>query len=313
MKVYRSLESFEKGKNTVATIGTYDGVHIGHKAILKRLIESARERDGESVVISMHPHPRLVLFPEDNPLRLLQTVEEKIETLDEFGIDKLMLIPFTRDFSRISGEAFIEQILVNTIGISKIIIGYDHRFGKNRTGGLEELHEGAEKYGFDVEEISAQQIDNAKVSSTKIRQALFEGDVETANRYLGYSFRIIGEVIEGQKLGRQIGFPTANIRPTDKWKLIPADGVYLVNVKWEGNEKFGMLNIGKKPTVGQFPRGIEVNLFDFDGDLYGKTVDIRFLKYIREDRKYPDLETLIEAIKNDKKVSLEMIRQMREA
>lgn len=299
MKVYHSLDKFLKGKNAVATIGTFDGVHIGHKEILGRLIESAKEIGGESVVISMHPHPRLVLFPDDNPLRLLQTIEEKIETLDEFGIDKLLLIPFTKEFSRIRSEDFIDQILVRTIGIEKIIIGYDHRFGKNRTGGLEELREGAGKYGFEVEEIPARQIDDAKVSSTKIRNALMAGDVETANSYLGYAFRLSGTVIQGEQLGRKIGFPTANIQPTDKWKLIPADGVYWVEVRWEGNVHYGMLNIGKKPTVGDFPRGIEVNILDFEGDLYSKMLEVRFLKFIREDRKFDGLEELISAIHAD--------------
>lgn len=310
MKVYRTIESFQKGKNAVATIGTFDGVHIGHKEILGRLRESAQELGGESVVISMHPHPRLVLFPDDNPLRLLQTVDEKIETMDEFGIDKLLLIPFTKEFSRVRSEDFIEQILVKTIGIKKIIIGYDHRFGKNRTGGLEDLRVGSEKHGFEVEEIPARQIDDANVSSTKIRNALMTGDVETANTYLDYPYRLSGEVIKGQQLGRTIGYPTANILPGDKWKLIPADGVYWVEVRWEGLKKYGMLNIGKKPTVGEFPRGIEVNIFDFDGDLYGKEIQVRFLKFIREDQKFDSLEALIDAIRGDEETCRKWMQRL---
>lgn len=300
MKVYRSLESFEKGTRPVATIGTFDGVHYGHQTILNSVIDSARQKGGESVVISFHPHPRLFLYPEDNPLRLLQTIEEKIERLDALGIDKLMLIKFDKKFSRLTSHQFIEEILVKTIGIDEIIIGYDHRFGKNRTGSIEELREYRERHSYSVVEIPAQEVNDAKVSSTKIRNALHKGDIATANEFLGYEYRVSGQVIHGEQLGRTIGYPTANVQPTDPYKLIPGDGVYLASITVRGQLHYGMLNVGKKPTVGNFPRGIEINIFDFKEDIYDEMVTIRFMDWIRPDKKFDGLEALIKAIDQDK-------------
>ncbi|MCB0843012.1 MAG: bifunctional riboflavin kinase/FAD synthetase [Bacteroidetes bacterium] len=300
MKVYHSLEEYQKGKNTVATIGTFDGVHIGHRVILQKLIDTAKAMDGESVLISFHPHPRLVLFPENNPLRLLQTIEEKIRILEKIGLDKLLLIPFTREFSRIPSKAFIRDILIDTVGIKKIVIGYDHRFGKNRTGGIEELNELKFEGKYQVEEIPAQSIDDAKVSSTKIRLALKEGDIEAANRYLGYSYTFAGEVIHGEKQGRKLGFPTANINPDDPRKLIPCNGIYFVRV-FLGNEiHFGLMNVGHKPTMGEFDRSQEVWIYDFDRDIYGKTLRVEILEYMRPELKFDSLEALIEAMNQDK-------------
>lgn len=312
MKVYRSLSEFQKGPQTstqgaVATIGTFDGVHYGHRKILQAVIDSARSIDGESVVISFHPHPRLFLYPEDNPLRLLQTIEEKVERLDVLGIDKLLLIPFDKNFSRLTSHQFIEDILVNTVGIRKIVIGYDHRFGKNRTGSIDDLRAAEDRYGFVVEEIPAQQVDNAKVSSTKIRNSLLEGNVSLANKYLGYQYPVSGTVIKGEQLGRTIGYPTANVQPFEKWKLIPGDGVYLASLEVDGKLFPGMCNIGKKPTVGDFPRGIEINLFDFDQDLYDREVTVRFVEWIRADQKFDSLEELIKAIDGDKARCLELL------
>lgn len=312
MKVYRSLSEFQKGPQTstqgaVATIGTFDGVHFGHRKILQAVIDSARSIDGESVVISFHPHPRLFLYPEDNPLRLLQTIEEKVERLDALGIDKLLLIPFDKNFSRLTSHQFIEDILVNTVGIRKIVIGYDHRFGKNRTGSIDDLRAAEDRYGFVVEEIPAQQVDNAKVSSTKIRNSLLEGNVSLANKYLGYQYPVSGTVIKGEQLGRTIGYPTANVQPFEKWKLIPGDGVYLASLEVDGKVIPGMCNIGKKPTVGDFPRGIEINLFDFDQDLYDKEVTVRFIEWIRADQKFDSLEELVKAIDGDKARCLEIL------
>lgn len=310
MKVFRSLDQFETGHHAVATIGTFDGVHFGHRTILNRVIESAKNRNGESVVISFDPHPRLFLYPDDNPLRLLQTIEEKIERLEKLGIDKVLLIPFDKQFSRLTSYQFIEQILVQTVGIEEIVIGYDHRFGKNRTGGIEELRNYKETYGYEVEEIPAQQVDNAKVSSTKIRNALTAGDVSTANRYLGYAYPLTGTVVQGEKLGRKIGFPTANIQPNSRHKLIPGEGVYLASLLVDGEEHFGMLNIGKKPTVGKFPLGLEINLFDFDSDIYGKEVTLKFLRWVREDKKFDGLDPLIAEINNDKSKCLALMKEM---
>lgn len=311
MKVYRSLSEYKadtQQQKAVATIGTFDGVHFGHRKILQAVIDSAREINGESVVISFHPHPRLFLYPEDNPLRLLQTIEEKVERLDVLGINKLLLIPFNKDFSRLTSEQFIEDILVGTVGINKIVIGYDHRFGKNRTGSIEDLRSAEDRYGFSVQEIPAQQVDNAKVSSTKIRNALLEGNVGLANSYLGYEYPVSGTVIHGEKLGRTIGYPTANVQPFEKWKLIPGDGVYLASLEVDGEVFPGMCNIGKKPTVGEFPRGIEINLFDFDRDIYDREVTVRFTEWIRGDMKFDSMEELIAAIDGDKERCLELLR-----
>ena len=299
MKVYHSLDAYEKGYHSVATIGTFDGVHIGHKTILKRLQKAARATEGETVLISFHPHPRLVLFPENNPLRLLQTLDEKIEILDKFGLDKLLLVPFTREFSRLSSKIFIRDVLVRTVGIKKIVIGYDHRFGKNRDGGIEELREMGEQYGYDVEEIPAQAIDDANVSSTKIRKALSKGDLATARKYLGYAYGFDGKVIHGEKQGRILGYPTANLQPLDPLKLIHADGVYFVRVNVTDRAYYGMMSIGKKPTMGEFERGHEVYLFDFDQDIYDHVIRVEFLEYIRGEKKFKSIDELIAAMKED--------------
>lgn len=308
MKVFRSLEEYQAGPNPVATIGTFDGVHHGHRKILGRLQDAAAAIDGESVVISFHPHPRLVLYPDDNPLRLLHTLDERIAAMEAFGIDKLLIVEFTREFSRTTSHQFIESILSNTVQIKRIVIGYDHHFGKNRTGGLKELEDGAAQFGFEVEEIPAEQIDNAAVSSTKIRTALLAGDVESANSFLGYTYEISGKVITGERLGRTLGYPTANIEPNDPYKLIPREGVYLASLEFEGGLYYGMLNVGHKPTVGNnFPLGLEINLFDFDQDIYGKDVKLRFLNWIREDRKFDGLEPLKAAIAQDKVDCLKLL------
>lgn len=313
MKVFRSLDEFERGQHAVATIGTFDGLHHGHKIILQRVIEAAKERNGEAVLISFHPHPRLVLFPENNPLRLLQSLEEKIKMLEEIGIDKLMLIPFTKEFSRVSSKSFILDILVEKIGIEHIIIGYDHHFGKNRTGGIEELALYGPAYGYSVEEIPAQRIDDANVSSTKIRRALEDGDVKTANAYLGYRYAFQGTVIHGEKLGRTLGFPTANLEIDDPIKLLPGDGIYLVKVnvgKFDAEEfkGFGLLNIGKKPTVGEFERCYEVYIYDFDRDIYGKTIRLEMIDYLRGEKKFDSLQLLVEAMKSDKQKGLDLLK-----
>lgn len=303
MKVFRSLEEYRKGhRPAAATIGTFDGVHLGHWKILSQLISAAQSFDGDSVVISFHPHPRLVLFPEDNPLRLLHTLDERIEAFSSTGIDRLLIVPFTKEFSRWSSERFIEDILIRAVGIRRIVIGYDHHFGKNRTGGLKDLQTAGLQNGFEVEEIPAERVDNANVSSTKIRHALQAGDVRTANRFLSYPYPLTGTVVHGQKLGRQIGFPTANVHSPDPHKLIPAEGVYLASIDIEGQSHYGMVNVGRKPTVGSdFPVGVEMNIFDFDQDIYDKTVTVRFLEWIREDRKFSGLEPLIAAIQQDKR------------
>jgi riboflavin kinase / FMN adenylyltransferase len=308
MRVFQGLQDYVQGHDAVATIGTFDGVHHGHQKILGRLIDAARAVGGESVVISFHPHPRLVLFPDDHSLRLLQSIDEKIAALDALGIDKLLLIPFTREFAEFTSQQFISQVLIEAVGIKRIVIGYDHHFGKGRAGGLKELQAGAAYHGYEVEEIPAEQIDKASVSSTKIRQALETGDLGTASRFLGYDYGLQGTVVQGEQLGRQLGYPTANIRPSDPHKLIPAQGVYLARVVLAGVAHFGMLNIGKKPTVGEgFPLGIEVHIFDFDRDIYGAQVQVDFLEWIRPDMKFGSLDELILALDRDRDAALALI------
>lgn len=310
MKVYRSIESFEAGAHTVATIGTFDGVHVGHRVILDRLIKEAQAANGESVLISFHPHPRLVLFPDHNPLRLLQTLDEKIEHLSQTGLDKLLIIPFTKAFSRLPSKAFIKDILVGVIKTKKIIIGYDHHFGKNRTGSIDELRSLSEKYHYEVEEISAKAIDEANVSSTKIRRALQNADLATANKFLAYSYSLAGQVVHGQKQGRELGYPTANIMLDEPRKLIPADGIYLVKVQVRGKEYYGLMSIGKKPTMGEFERTLEVNILDFAADIYGEKIRVFFIEYIRAEKKFDSLQALISAMDADKAYSLARIQQL---
>jgi riboflavin kinase/FMN adenylyltransferase len=307
MKVYYSTEEYQAGNFPVATIGTFDGVHLGHRKILERVVEDARSHRGESVLITFHPHPRLVLFPEDNPLKLLHTLDEKIELLRKTGIDKLLIIPFTREFSRYTSDQFVRDILVKVVGMKRIIIGYDHHFGKNREGGLEDLRRGARVHEYEVEEIPAHQIDEANVSSTKIRTSLLSCDVKSAAAFLGYPYQLTGTVIHGQKMGRELGYPTANLRIQDHLKLIPGEGVYLVSVTWEGNSKYGGLVIGKRPTIGEFSLGIEVHIFDFDGDLYDKQLTVSFLHFIRHNQKFDSLDALKKAITADKKACLDLI------
>lgn len=311
MKVYHSLSEYQRGSHPVATIGTFDGVHIGHQTILRRIVASAREREGEAVLLSFHPHPRLVLFPENNPLRLLQTQEEKIASLAALGIDKVLFIPFTKEFSRTPSKSFIWDILSGIVGIEHIIIGYDHHFGKNRTGGIEELTAFSAALNYSVEEIPAQAIDDASVSSTKIRLALERGDVQTAKSYLGYAYTFAGTVVQGAQLGRTLGFPTANIALDDTLKLIPADGVYVVSVDMpNGSTAWGLLSIGTRPTVGNdLARTQEVWLFDFEGDLYGKPLRVHLQHFLRPDMKFDSLETLVAAMNADKAAAAAWIAQ----
>ncbi|MBL3658485.1 bifunctional riboflavin kinase/FAD synthetase [Fulvivirga sediminis] len=300
MKIYHGIDDFKKLDFAVVTSGTFDGVHIGHQKILERLNEIAKKCNGETVLITFWPHPRLVLYPDDSNLKLLNTFEEKAELLKNQGIDHLIRIPFTKEFSNLTSEEFIRQILVDTIGTKKLVIGYDHRFGKNREGGFEYLKAHSAEYGFEVEEISRQDIDNVGVSSTKIRKALLEGDATTATELLGRPYSINGRVVKGEKLGRIIGFPTANIELDFRHKLIPADGSYAVKVMCNHNFYNGMLNIGYRPTVSGTRRTIEVNIFDFNQDIYGENVLINFIGRIRDEIKFEDIEALKAQLKEDK-------------
>lgn len=301
MKIYHGLDDFVKLDYAVVTSGTFDGVHLGHQKILSRLREIAAKTNGETVVITFWPHPRLVLHPEDESLKLLNTFEEKAAFLKDQGIRHLVRIPFTKEFSQLSSEQFIRRILVETIGTKKLVIGYDHHFGKNREGTFEQLKLNAPKYGFEVEEIPRQDMDHITVSSTKIRHALEKGDAETASHLLGKPYSLTGRVIAGDKIGRLIGFPTANIDVDTKYKLIPMFGIYAVTVDHEHSHYKGMLYIGYRPTIKGTRLNVEVNIFDFSKDIYGESITVHFHKLIRHDAKFSDLEQLKIQLREDEK------------
>lgn len=307
MKVYHSIDEFQQVKGAVVTTGTFDGVHVGHRKIIDRLNEIARKIDGESVLLTFHPHPRMVLFPDDHGLELITTMDEKIQLLEEAGIDNLIIHPFTKGFSRKTSLEFIREVLVEKIGTAVLVIGYDHHFGRNREGSFEHLKESGPLYGFQVEEISVQDVDDVAVSSTKIRNALHDGDVATAGKYLAHPFQLSGTVIRGDKLGREIGFPTANIQVDSDTKIIPANGVYGCYVLL-GEEKFkGMVNIGLRPTVNGNERRIEVNVFDLDRELYGESITLMLKDRIRNEEKFESVEQLKERLKIDKNLAEAML------
>ena len=299
MEVIRDIAEFPQLSYPVVTSGTFDGVHIGHQKILKRVIERAREKNGQSVVITFWPHPRLVLFPEDNKLKLLSTIEERIEQLRSFGIDYLLIIPFTKEFSRTSSRSFITDILVKALNTKLLVIGYDHRFGKNREGSFENLKARSAQYGFEVEEIPRQDVDDVGVSSTKIRKALENGDIETANLYLGRHYTLTSVVVEGDKIGRTIGYPTANLAMPEPHKLIPFNGVYAVYASVEGKRYPAMMNIGLRPTVSGKNLTLEVHLLDFNQDIYGKSITIEFVEHLRNEKMFSGLDELKDQLARD--------------
>ncbi len=294
MRVYKDLKNISVSK-PVVTIGTFDGVHLGHHKVLDKLKEIADQTGGESVVFTFYPHPRQVLTPDEQNLRLLTTLDEKIELLGQAGIDHLVVYPFTLDFAKLSYSEFVKSVLVDQIHTSTLVVGYDHRFGKNREGSYEDLKKCADLYGFDIIKLDVVLANEASISSTRIRNALESGDIRQATRYLGYHYTLHGRVVEGQQLGRTIGFPTANIESSDVHKLIPGYGVYAVFVLVDGVRYRGMMNIGTRPTFNNNAdnRSIEVNLFDFDGHLYDSAITLVFVDKIRDERKFPDKEALV--------------------
>lgn len=303
MRVYRDISEFENKGNAIVTTGTFDGVHYGHQKIISRLKEVSAQYNGETVIITFFPHPRLVLFPEDNDLKLINTLDEKISLLEQSGIDHLIIIPFTKEFSRLSSLEFIQQVLVEKIGTKRLVIGYDHHFGKNREGTFEHLKLYATEYGFEVEEIPEQDINDVAVSSTKIRNAILNGDVNTTNSYLGYPFNLTGIVSKGDQIGRTIGYPTANIKIPETYKLVPGDGIYAVKIFVKNNSFYGMLYIGNRPTVNGLNKVIEVNIFNFDEDIYDEKITVEFHKYIRGDKKLNGLDELKAALAEDEVAS----------
>ncbi len=304
MKVYYSLEEVPLIKNPVLTLGTYDGVHTGHQKIIDFLNKSAERIGGESVLFTFHPHPRMVLHPDDHNLELIQNVERRIERLEEAGIDHLILFPFTKEFSRMGATEFVRNILVNQLNVKLLTIGYDHHFGRNREGNIELLKELAPVYNFEVEEIPAFQLEEVNVSSTKIRKAIHAGDMETANLYLGRPFRFTGKVVEGDQIGNTIGFPTANIGNIEDTQIIPKLGAYTVQVRVDGEIHAGMMNIGYRPTINdKRERRIEVNLFDFNKNIYGLKVEVFVLNRIREEQNFNSLDELKSQLEKDEKES----------
>lgn len=291
-----------KNLQKVTTIGTFDGVHIGHQKILKMVKSLAAERGYDPAVLTLFPHPRMVLQKDDS-IKLLNTIDERIELLKSYGIANVVVKEFTKAFSQLSAEAYIKTILIDELNTKQVVIGYDHHFGKNRSANINDLKKFANKYDFDVEEISAQDIQEVTVSSTKIRKALDKGDVETANAYLGYHYFITGSVIKGQKIGRTIDFPTANIYIKEAYKLIPGDGVYAVKSKIDNQWVYGMMNIGSNPTVNGKSRSIEVHFFDFNKDIYEQNLRIVFLKRLRSEQKFKDLDALKQQLKIDMKAA----------
>jgi len=300
MRIYHHIDEFKAVKNAVVTIGTFDGVHLGHRKIISRIKELADDCGGETVILTFFPHPRMILNPGDESLKLINTITEKAALLEELGVDHLIITPFSRDFSNQTPEAYIRDVLVEKIGTKKIVIGYDHRFGKDRQGGLADLLKLAPVYGFEVIEIPEQDINDVAVSSTRIRTALLNDEVELANEFLGYPFFITGKVVRGDQIGRQIGYPTANIVIGESYKLIPADGIFAANIIISNQIYKGMAYIGSRPTVNGISRNIEVNIFDFNREIYNEQVKMQFCNFVRRDIKFQNLDELKAQLAQDK-------------
>jgi riboflavin kinase/FMN adenylyltransferase len=299
LKIIQSITAFNSSEKTIVTIGTFDGIHVGHQKILKNLIRTANNEGKKSVLLTFFPHPRMVLQKE-NKILLLNTIKEKSGLLEKMGLDYLIIHPFSREFSRLTALDFVRDILVNKLNTSRLIIGYDHHFGKNREGNIHQLKEYSLLYDFKVEEIPAQDIDDVSVSSTKIRTALKDGNLKTANNYLGYHYMLNGTVVSGKKLGGTIGFPTANIEIKEPYKLIPKTGVYIIRTYINTILYTGMMNIGFNPTVLGKHQTIEAHLFDFNEDLYGKEITIEFIYFLREEHKFESVEELVIQLNIDK-------------
>ncbi|APY10809.1 riboflavin biosynthesis protein RibF [Seonamhaeicola sp. S2-3] len=306
MSSVENITAYKSVKPTVVTIGTFDGVHIGHRKIIERLVNTGKQEDLKSVILTFFPHPRMVLQKDSN-IKLINTIDERRQILESVGLDFLLIKEFTKEFSRLTAKDFVKDLLVDKLNAKKVIIGYDHRFGRNRNADINDLKEFGEIYGFEVEEISAQDIDDVAVSSTKIRNALNEGNITKANAYLGYNFIISGTVTKGKGLGKKLGFPTANINVTENYKLIPKHGSYIVKSNIEGVTIYGMMNIGMNPTVNGKKETIEVNFFNFNKDIYNQPIKIELLKRIRDEKKFESVEVLKNQLKKDKEIALTYI------
>jgi riboflavin kinase/FMN adenylyltransferase len=308
MKIYRSIEDYDEDKRSVVTIGTFDGIHLGHKKILSRLIKSSKNKDLNSVVLTFFPHPRIILN-KYNEVKMIDTLDEKIIHLNEIGIDSLIIHPFDKNFSLLSANQFIKDFLVDKLKIKHIIIGYDHRFGKGREASVTDLKNYADDYDFTVEEIKAQEIEKITVSSTKIRNSINQGDIKTTEKYLGRYFNLTGKVVKGDGLGKKINYPTANIFIEETYKIIPKDGVYLVETIIKDKLFKGMMNIGHRPTIGTNVKSIEVHLFNFNEDIYGQVISIKMISKIRDEKKFSSIQALKEQLVKDENYCLKLINK----
>ncbi|UAM97833.1 bifunctional riboflavin kinase/FAD synthetase [Polaribacter litorisediminis] len=302
MKIINNITNFSSTEQTFVTIGTFDGVHFGHQQIIKKLVAEAKKANKKSVVLTFFPHPRMVL-QKDASIELINTIDERASLLEKTGLDYLIIHPFSKEFSRMSALEFVRDLLVNQLNISKLIIGYDHHFGKNREGNIKQLTEYSHLYDFKVEEIPAQDIDSVSVSSTKIRRALHDGKLKTANNYLGYHFMLQGTVVNGKKLGGKIGYPTANIDIKETYKLIPKTGVYVVKSIIDNKIVYGMMNIGSRPTLNGGYQTIEVHFFDFNQDLYHQNLTIELLYFLRDEHKFDSIASLVHQLKKDEEIA----------
>ena len=308
MITVRNISKYIEEYPTVITIGTFDGVHIGHQKILNKIINHAKSTELKSSVLTFFPHPRMVL-QKDADIKLLNTIDEKVTILERLGLDILIIHPFTKEFSRLTATAFVRDILVNTLNIKKVIIGYDHRFGRNRNANIQDLIAFGNALDFTVDEIPAQEIDDVSVSSTKIRKALEDGDIDTANSYLGYEYMLTGTIIKGKGIGRKLGFPTANLSIAEDYKLIPKNGAYIVKSTLNEQLVYGMMNIGFNPTVNGTEKSIEINFFDFDSDLYEKKIQVDILARLRDEHKFESVDALKAQLAKDKKKSVQYIQK----
>lgn len=308
MNIKATLDTFPN-KDSVVTIGTFDGVHVGHQKIIKKLVKIAKKEDLHAAILTFFPHPRMVLQSDSN-IKLINTIDEKSEVLQSFGVDNLVIHEFTREFSRLTALEFVRDVLVDKLHVKHLIVGYDHRFGRNRSANIEDLREFGETYNFKITEISAKEIDEVAVSSTKIRNSLIEGDIPLANKYLGYNFSLTGKVVKGRSLGSKIGFPTANIEIEEQYKLIPKNGSYVVKVHANDTVVYGMMNIGENPTIEGKGSSIEVHLFDFNKNIYDQYVKIELLDRLRDEQKFNSVEDLKNQLKKDKETSLNYIQEI---
>lgn len=309
MKIFQSINDFKSEKKTILTLGTFDGVHIGHRKILEKITQSTENGQFESLVLTFFPHPRIVLHGASE-VKLLNTIDEKIGLLEKLDVQNLIIHPFDETFSKLTAEEFVKTILVEKLQIQKIIIGHDHRFGRNRTADINDLILFGKQYHFEVEQISAQEIDAVSISSTKIRKALNEGNMTLSNEYLGYDYFLTGIIAKGKQLGRTIGFPTANLKIEENYKLIPRNGAYIVKSIIDTKTVYGMMNIGYNPTVAGENLSIEIHYFDFDAAIYDQKITVSILKYLRSEQKFGSVDLLKEQLNKDRQTALEYISKL---